>query len=115
MYASRENKEKISRRIDRNAVRQRVKIRATKVLQFFPTYTLLITGAANWAVTQLNAQNVVNQIPNATVISGKGLQGGGYLVIISTTFRNISRIRNFVINENYNVTVQAGNHYMDYS
>ncbi len=114
MYEARQNKEKFSRRIDRNPVRQRVKIRDTKVLQFSPTYTLIITGAADRAVTKREAQTVVNRIQTARFICGRELQGGGYLVIISTTYRDISQIRNDVANVDHNVTVQAGNHSKNY-
>lgn len=116
MYEARQNKEKVSRRIDGKGgmTRQRMKINNFKTLQFDPIYTLLITGANNRAVTQADAQNVVNRIQGATYLDGKGLQGGGYLVIIRTTFRNIQQIRNDVANVNHSVTVKAGYHYYHY-
>lgn len=115
MYEARQNKEKVSRRIEVGGMaKQRIKINDSKILQFLATYTLLITGAENWAVTESNAQNVVNQIANATYLSGKGLQGGGYLVVISTPQRDITLIRDAVANTDHNVTVIAGYHYKDY-
>ena len=116
MYEARQHKEKVNRRIGGNIkeVRQRVKINDFKTVQFAPTYTLLITGAPNWAVTQNEAMNVVSQISGATFSYGKGLQGGGYLAIINTVSRDIDQIGSDVQNVNHNVTVKAGNHYNDY-
>ncbi|GEM_PF-5480528 len=79
------------------------------------TYTLLITGAENWAVTSDNAHLVVGYVSGAHIINERGLQGGGYVVVIQVNDTNIATVRSLTSGIGvHTVTVRSGNHIGDY-
>lgn len=92
-----------------------VQLKGGNVIQCTSSYTLLITGAANWAVTRADAHAVVGYVAGATIVNEKFLQGGGYVVVIQVAGTNIGNVRTATRNVNgHRVTVQAGNHIGDY-